>query len=152
MNLPLATLFSLFWTSSSVNGSSCYFHIQVPYYVTVSGWKEVNMVQVSSSIPVGSLIIVMILQNWSMSKKLKTWLNVITPEMLIIALPYSQAILLLCTPSLCSYKDLSTNLYNSIIRDNLKLDIIQMSINWIKENVVYPYNEMQFRHKVTNYY
>lgn len=93
----------------------------------------------------------MILQNWSMSKKLKTWLNV-TTEKLIIEVPYGQAILLLGTPNLCSYKDLSTNVYSSIIHDSLKLGIIQMSINWIKENVVYPYNEIQFRHKVTNYY
>ena len=48
--------------------------------------------------------------------------------------------------SICLHKDISTNIYASIIHNSLKVELIQMSINqWMDiQNVVYPFSGIQF--------
>lgn len=57
-----------------------------------------------------------------------------------------------CTPernkSICSHKDLHTNIYGIIIHNSQKVGTIQVFINWwtVKQHVVYPQNEILFSH------
>ena len=48
--------------------------------------------------------------------------------------------------SICLHKDISTNIYASVIHNSLKVELIQMSINqWMDiQNVVYPCSGIQF--------
>ena len=78
-----------------------------------------------------------------------TNLHIYTPliKLLIIYISLNCVVKSNKSEKICSYKELCTDVHSSIICNSPKVEITQMSINGHKQNVVYQYSGILFRHK-----